>query len=138
MEENNKLENNEDEVSVKAEVNGEEEENDVNDKKTQNGETDKQSENKKKPDVEVLSEKIQKKIEVVPKTENVSSKPAVFVPVYRTPEIQAARMELPIIGEEQKVMEVINENDVTIIAGETGSGKTTQVPQFLFEAGYAR
>lgn len=35
-------------------------------------------------------------------------------------------------------METINENCVTIICGETGSGKTTQVPQFLYEAGYAQ
>ena len=35
-------------------------------------------------------------------------------------------------------METINENPVTIICGETGSGKTTQVPQFLYEAGYAQ
>jgi ATP-dependent RNA helicase DHX37/DHR1 len=34
-------------------------------------------------------------------------------------------------------MESIAENDIVIIAGETGSGKTTQVPQFLYEAGYA-
>ena len=34
-------------------------------------------------------------------------------------------------------MEQINENDIVIICGETGSGKTTQVPQFLYEAGYA-
>jgi ATP-dependent RNA helicase DHX37/DHR1 len=33
-------------------------------------------------------------------------------------------------------MEAIKENPVVIICGETGSGKTTQIPQFLFEAGY--
>jgi len=47
------------------------------------------------------------------------------------------RKRLPILGEEQIIMERINENPVVIICGETGSGKTTQVPQFLFEAGYA-
>uniref|UniRef100_A0A8D2N4C5 RNA helicase n=1 Tax=Zonotrichia albicollis TaxID=44394 RepID=A0A8D2N4C5_ZONAL len=34
-------------------------------------------------------------------------------------------------------MEAINDNPIVIICGETGSGKTTQVPQFLYEAGYA-
>lgn len=33
-------------------------------------------------------------------------------------------------------METLSENDIVIICGETGSGKTTQVPQFLYEAGY--
>lgn len=51
---------------------------------------------------------------------------------------QEDRLKLPILGEEQVVMETINENPVTIICGETGSGKTTQVPQFLYEAGYAQ
>ena len=45
-------------------------------------------------------------------------------------------MELPICAEEQIIMETINNNSVVIICGETGSGKTTQVPQFLYEAGY--
>ncbi|XP_053135616.1 probable ATP-dependent RNA helicase DHX37 isoform X2 [Hemicordylus capensis] len=66
-----------------------------------------------------------------------SSEPAVFIPVDRTPEIQEARLKLPILAEEQVIMEAINENPVVIICGETGSGKTTQVPQFLYEAGYA-
>lgn len=65
------------------------------------------------------------------------SRPAVFVPVHRTEEIQNARHQLPILAEEQSIMEAINENDIVVICGQTGSGKTTQVPQFLYEAGYA-
>lgn len=68
----------------------------------------------------------------------VDGKSAVFVPVHRTKAIQTSRMKLPILAEEQVIMETINENPVVVIAGETGSGKTTQVPQFLYEAGYAR
>lgn len=34
-------------------------------------------------------------------------------------------------------MEAVRENPCIVICGETGSGKTTQVPQFLYEAGYA-
>lgn len=69
--------------------------------------------------------------------EVVEKKPSIFVEVHRTEEIQAARLKLPILTEEQQIMELINENSVVIIAGETGSGKTTQIPQFLYEAGYA-
>ena len=65
----------------------------------------------------------------VPKRE---SKPAVFVPVHRTAEVQAARMKLPILAEEQAIVEAINENPVVILAGETGSGKTTQVTFQIF------
>ncbi|XP_051163184.1 probable ATP-dependent RNA helicase kurz [Leptopilina boulardi] len=68
----------------------------------------------------------------------VERKPAVFVSVDRKPEIQEARLKLPILAEEQEIVEAINENPVVIITGETGSGKTTQVPQFLYEAGYAK
>lgn len=83
--------------------------------------------------IQVANEVKQAKKEKPP----VECKPAVFVEVSRTKEIQAARLKLPILAEEQQIMEVINENNVVVLAGETGSGKTTQVPQFLFEAGYA-
>ena len=52
--------------------------------------------------------------------------------VSRDPEIQAVRMKLPMCGMEQEFMEAVNQNDVVIVCGETGSGKTTQVPQFLY------
>ena len=66
-----------------------------------------------------------------------SFRTTVHVPVTRTPEIRASRDKLPIVAEEQVIMEAINDNPVVILEGETGSGKTTQVPQFLYEAGYA-
>nr|XP_004611192.1 unnamed protein product [Sorex araneus] len=65
------------------------------------------------------------------------SKPAVFIPVNRTPEMQEERLRLPILSEEQTIMEAVAEHPVVIVCGETGSGKTTQVPQFLYEAGYS-
>ncbi|KZC11400.1 putative ATP-dependent RNA helicase kurz [Dufourea novaeangliae] len=68
----------------------------------------------------------------------VDRKPAIFVTLQRKSEIQAVRLKLPVVAEEQVIVEAINENPVVIITGETGSGKTTQVPQFLYEAGYAR
>ncbi|KAF3180615.1 putative ATP-dependent RNA helicase DHR1 [Orbilia oligospora] len=58
------------------------------------------------------------------------------VAVNRNEDIQSQRLQLPIVGDEQRIMETIHNNLVTILCGETGSGKTTQVPQFLFEAGY--
>ncbi|KAM9096732.1 probable ATP-dependent RNA helicase DHX37 [Sarcophilus harrisii] len=66
-----------------------------------------------------------------------TAEPATFVPVDRSPEIQEARLKLPILSEEQVIMEAVAENPTVIICGETGSGKTTQVPQFLYEAGYS-
>ncbi|KAI5865568.1 P-loop containing nucleoside triphosphate hydrolase protein [Durotheca rogersii] len=58
------------------------------------------------------------------------------VSVRRTSEIQDARLRLPVVAEEQRIMEAIHNQNVVVVCGATGSGKTTQVPQFLFEAGY--
>lgn len=62
--------------------------------------------------------------------------PAIFKEVQRDPEIQVARLQLLILAAEQAVVEAIHDHDVVILCGETGSGKTTQVPQFLYEGGY--
>lgn len=48
------------------------------------------------------------------------------------------RKNLPIFLCREKLLNAIGENDVLIVQGETGSGKTTQIVQYLYEAGYAR
>lgn len=74
--------------------------------------------------------------ELVVPTTVTDNRPAVSVLVDRTPEIQEARLKLPVVQEEQKIMEAINNQDVVVVWGATGSGKTTQVPQMMFESGY--
>ena len=56
--------------------------------------------------------------------------------VKRDPKIQEERMLLPVCGMEQEIIEAINNNLFVILCGETGSGKTTQLPQFLYESGF--
>ncbi|KAF5443435.1 hypothetical protein F2P56_035990 [Juglans regia] len=48
------------------------------------------------------------------------------------------RKSLPIASVEKRLMDEVRHNDTLIIVGETGSGKTTQLPQFLFNAGFCR
>ncbi|KAG2432191.1 hypothetical protein HXX76_009111 [Chlamydomonas incerta] len=44
---------------------------------------------------------------------------------------------LPVAKYRRQILWLVENHAVTIIVGETGSGKTTQVPQFLLEAGWA-
>jgi len=80
-----------------------------------------------------------KDTDTLPTLAPTSYKPAhlKYVQVNRTEEIEQSRSKLPIIAEEQLIMETINSQGVVVLSGETGSGKTTQLPQFLYEAGYA-
>src|SRR5438132_1624997 len=43
--------------------------------------------------------------------------------------------ELPISQRRQEILEAIRHNQVVIVAGETGSGKTTQLPKMCLELG---
>ena len=58
--------------------------------------------------------------------------------IKRKTEIKEQREKLPIISQEHEIMYTINNSLVTIICGETGSGKSTQIPQFLYEGGYTK
>ena len=51
--------------------------------------------------------------------------------------IQAQRKLLPVFGVRDDLMALIRENQIVVVVGETGSGKTTQMTQYLFEEGYA-
>jgi len=52
--------------------------------------------------------------------------------------IQHQRRSLPVFAVRQELLNIIRENSVVIIVGETGSGKTTQLTQYLHEDGYSR
>lgn len=52
--------------------------------------------------------------------------------------IRKQRQYLPIFAVRSALMNVIRENNVIIIVGETGSGKTTQLTQYLHEEGYTK
>ncbi|KAL5179263.1 Pre-mRNA-splicing factor ATP-dependent RNA helicase DEAH10 [Glycine soja] len=54
----------------------------------------------------------------------------------RRQKIIQQRKSLPIAPVEKRLVEEVRKHDVLIIVGETGSGKTTQIPQFLFDAGF--
>lgn len=50
--------------------------------------------------------------------------------------IDRQRKSLPAFAVKQALLQTIAENQVTVVIGETGSGKTTQLTQFLLEDGY--
>ena len=52
--------------------------------------------------------------------------------------IEECQKSLPIYAFKQDLIDAIAEHQVLIIEGETGSGKTTQIPQYLSQAGYTK
>lgn len=54
----------------------------------------------------------------------------------RKQKIEQQRRNLPIAAVERRLVEEVRNNETLIIVGETGSGKTTQLPQYLFKWGF--
>ncbi len=52
--------------------------------------------------------------------------------------LREQREYLPAFAVREDLLRVIRDNQVVIVVGETGSGKTTQLTQFLYEDGYAK
>ncbi|KAE9397860.1 pre-mRNA splicing factor [Gymnopus androsaceus JB14] len=52
--------------------------------------------------------------------------------------LKEQREYLPAFACREDLMKIIRENQVIIVVGETGSGKTTQLTQFLYEDGYCK
>src|SRR5258708_6160039 len=57
--------------------------------------------------------------------------PTLNFPVIRYPE------ELPICARREDILAALRGHQVLVVAGETGSGKTTQLPKMCLEAGLA-
>ncbi|XP_066567383.1 3'-5' RNA helicase YTHDC2 [Amia ocellicauda] len=54
-------------------------------------------------------------------------------PRRRVSELDSFRCSLPVSERQEEIVNIIKENRVVLIVGETGSGKTTQIPQFLLD-----
>merc|ERR1719341_3198759 len=52
--------------------------------------------------------------------------------------LKQQREFLPVYAVRQQLLQLIRDNSVVIVVGETGSGKTTQLTQFLHEDGYTQ
>ncbi|KAF4032635.1 Helicase conserved C-terminal domain [Phytophthora infestans] len=56
--------------------------------------------------------------------------------VVRTPLVEATK--LPVYGYREQILELVESNQLVVLSGDTGCGKSTQIPQFLLDDALAR
>jgi pre-mRNA-splicing factor ATP-dependent RNA helicase DHX16 len=59
-------------------------------------------------------------------------------PLASAQSIDEVRKSLPVFTWREQFLDAVSQYQVLVIEGETGSGKTTQLPQYLYEAGYCK
>ncbi|KAK0553492.1 hypothetical protein OC846_000881 [Tilletia horrida] len=73
-----------------------------------------------------------------PKPEDVALQKQIAEAEKRASSIEEMRKSLPVYQLRQEFLDAVADNQILILVGETGSGKTTQIPQYLHEAGYTK
>lgn len=69
---------------------------------------------------------------------NAQRKPAASMPGKRANmSIKQQRESLPVFEFRKQLIQAVEDNQTLVVVGETGSGKTTQLTQYLAEAGFA-
>ena len=69
---------------------------------------------------------------------NKREKKDVSLVFFSNRQLEQERQSLPVYQYRQQIINSVKKNPTTIIVGETGSGKTTQIAQYLHESGFFR
>ncbi|KAG0287617.1 putative ATP-dependent RNA helicase dhr2 [Linnemannia gamsii] len=67
----------------------------------------------------------------------INKEPTTEAMTLKAKELKKHRISLPIYTARDIIIKEVKENPCVVIVGETGSGKTTQIPQYLLESGLA-